>query len=69
MSHPDLCYQCKSLERHEKETNVVRKSDGQNERAVWYNCKVLGLPLPTISCKNVNFCNGFEAAKDGGAEG
>ena len=69
MSHPDLCYQCKSLERHEKETNVVRQSDGQNEQAVWYSCKVLGLPLPTKSYKNVKFCNGFEAAKDGGAEG
>jgi hypothetical protein len=66
MSHPELCYQCKHFDRHEMETNVVRQSDGQNERAVWYSCKWLGLPLPTISRENAMCCIGFVTAKDEG---
>lgn len=59
MAHPDLCFNCRHLVTHIVQTSVRRK-DGAFEKAAWYECKGLGLPLPTISKYNHDYCRYYE---------
>ena len=53
MARPDECYNCCYLIQHIKTIPVLRK-DGQHEKAAWFDCSILKMPLPTISMYNAH---------------